>query len=996
MAMKKQLFPLLGSMIILLMLLSSCNTAWLSRSKTAKNPEYVAAIWLDEVFIPSLRPQHQLSQVKFDSLRLSGVHLVLHLNRNSQRYYFREDAIRRLEQQSRSFYADQGLNIDSVTIYAGNYTLYDLIPNAFRKTTPKDSSRFATATTNELKKPKPWVVKSLDKPVFASGLSGRHIALWPSHGWYYEQADDRWKWQRARLYQTVEDLLPFRFIKPYLMPMLESAGAELWLPRERGLTTQEVVIDDPDYFAFEANHAPIVLETGFGMPDSVLKGNENPFLQGTSLKVDPQYHGQNARIRIHFTAPENGHYPLYLAYPTLENASDSVRVDITHLGFKRSYAVNQQRGYATWVYLDEWHLEKDSLVVVELFAADSDQRAWGWDAFRAGGGVGVVERGGRTSGRPKFTEAGRYWLQYAGFADSLVYDFLPGKTDYTDDYVSRGEWVNALHGAPAAPNQDSSHVGRNVPIDLSLAFHTDAGFDTTSTIGTLLIYSSTSDAFKESLGDSSSRMTNRDFADILQSAIVSSIRKQWLPEWSRRGLWDNRYSEATRPNVPSVLLELLSHHNELDMRLANDPEFRFTASRAIYRGILEYLSSRDQQALVMQPLPATNLSILPSIYSDSLSVRWTATVDSLDTSAKADFFLLQAASKVEGNFKTIKISEFEQILVSKQALKEYPVLRVLAVNEGGYSLSSKKAVYHYQEQKKPKILMVDFFDRVEGPTAYRGRDLVYYEDFGLPGSYDFGITGQLLEPRYSRFWSGEGYSNDRPGFGGSASVHEQKVIEGNSGKALQKVASLIAENDFEVFSCSSTIFEQMSKEQLNMFEGVYMHAAAQKQRKKPPYFNSTDSVWITSSVIEKLQQLKELKKRLWISNTYLSQNLQQLHKDSTLFAQWLDLTAIVPLSEKAVQEASYTLHNQKLHFELNLNQDIYPSYHLDAVDFNASNLADFTRKVMCRFQQNDLPAVLKVTHEQVDWWVTTAPPELIFNEPAASALMRWMLKDSMP
>ncbi len=38
------------------------------------------------------------------------------------------------------------------------------------------------------------------------------------------------------------------------------------------------------------------------------------------------------------------------------------------------------------------------------------------DAVRFGGGVGVIERGGSTSGRPKFVEGARYWLQFAGHA----------------------------------------------------------------------------------------------------------------------------------------------------------------------------------------------------------------------------------------------------------------------------------------------------------------------------------------------------------------------------------------------------------------------------------------------------------------------------------------------------------------------------------------------------------------------------------------------------
>ncbi len=72
------------------------------------------------------------------------------------------------------------------------------------------------------------------------------------------------------------------------------------------------------------------------------------------------------------------------------------------------------------------------------------------DAVRFGGGMGIVERDGTTSERPKFVEGARYYLQYAGMPDTLVYDLNNNTKDYNDDYQSRGEWVNYLVGAPLA------------------------------------------------------------------------------------------------------------------------------------------------------------------------------------------------------------------------------------------------------------------------------------------------------------------------------------------------------------------------------------------------------------------------------------------------------------------------------------------------------------------------------------------------------------------
>ena len=76
------------------------------------------------------------------------------------------------------------------------------------------------------------------------GLYGRHIAMWQSHGYYYEQKLLRWEWQRARIFQTVEDVFTQSFVLPFLVPMLERAGAVVLLPRERDWQIEEIISDN--------------------------------------------------------------------------------------------------------------------------------------------------------------------------------------------------------------------------------------------------------------------------------------------------------------------------------------------------------------------------------------------------------------------------------------------------------------------------------------------------------------------------------------------------------------------------------------------------------------------------------------------------------------------------------------------------------------------------------------------------------------------------------
>ena len=90
---------------------------------------------------------------------------------------------------------------------------------------------------------------------------------------------------------------------------------------------------------------------------------------------------------------------------------------------------------------------------------------------------------------------------YAGY----IYSPTHGANDYTDDYRDRGLWVNYLAGGTkACPDVK----GLNIPIDLSLAFHTDAGtVRGDSIIGNLGIYQVSQYGGK--FADGTSRVTHQ-------------------------------------------------------------------------------------------------------------------------------------------------------------------------------------------------------------------------------------------------------------------------------------------------------------------------------------------------------------------------------------------------------------------------------------------------------------------------------------------------------
>ena len=409
------------------------------------------------------------------------------------------------------------------------------------------------------------------------GLQNRNIGLWHSHGWYYDNKKDRWEWQRPRLFQSVEDLGPMTFTIPYLIPMLENAGANVFIPRERDIQAHAVVVDNDSAAGVyrEAHHSPehvwtTAMTPGFAHGYPPYRSGHNPFTDGTHRVVESDYVSSATAIWLP-DIPQDGHYAVYVSYGRTENNVPDARYRVYHQGGKTMFRVNQQIGHSTWQYLGRFKfregMHQDSGMVILTNESSQPAGFISADAVRFGGGMGLIARNGTTSRRPRYLEGARYHLQYAGMPDTLVYNFHADSNDYRDDYQSRAEYLNYLYGAPYGPNMQRTAEGLGIPIDISLAFHTDAGITSNdTTVGTLSIYSVEGADSARAFPDSVSRLANRDLADLMQTQIVDDLRALYDPTWNRRALMSADYSEATRPNMPSVLLELLSHQNFLDMK----------------------------------------------------------------------------------------------------------------------------------------------------------------------------------------------------------------------------------------------------------------------------------------------------------------------------------------------------------------------------------------------------------------------------------------------
>ncbi|MBQ6954163.1 MAG: N-acetylmuramoyl-L-alanine amidase [Bacteroidales bacterium] len=650
--------------------------------------------------------------------------------------------------------------------------------------------------------------------VWLNGLSGRHIALWQSHGRYWEESTQRWEWQRSATHRTIEDLYTQSYVIPFLMPMLENAGAVVLSPKERDPQTWEVVCDNDESFSGPREHglrragkyeekgpwSPA--GEGFADAREQYKEADNPFRMGSARMVAGTDGEATAQALWRPDIPEKGEYAVYVSYKTLPGSTTDARYTIHHLGGETLRHVNQQMAGGTWVYLGTFPFDKGKDGFVSLSNHSSDGGVVSADAVRFGGGMGKVEREGTLSGFPAYVEGAVYNFQYAGMDMSLL-DKWEG--DYKKDLSARGVWVNEISGGSRV-NPDAP--GRRVPLDLALAFHSDAGTTPSdSIVGTLTIYTLRSEG-KEEFPNGESRLTSRLLADWVQSQVVDDIRAQFDPAWSRRDIRDRSYSESRLPQVPSMILELLAHQNFADMRYGLDPGFRFTVSRSVYKGILKYLSARYGCPYVVQPLPVHGFRV--ALEEGKAVLRWQATEDSLEPTATPDYYKVYIREDDGAFGEGYQIQDTTCTLPLKSGhVYSY---RITACNTGGESFPSETLAAGIASDQARQVLIVNNFTRVAPPSWFDTPTYAGFNDrldSGVPWGSDILLAGSVYQFDRSQPWT----DDDNPGFGGSFTDMAGSQIAGNTfdfvalhGKAILEAGFNFSSSSLEAFDGTSNAY----------------------------------------------------------------------------------------------------------------------------------------------------------------------------------------------
>lgn len=653
----------------------------------------------------------------------------------------------------------------------------DLIPNILREES-QDASRLWGSIDY---KGRPWIENTSRPYRVTNGLQNRHLFIWPSHGRYYKE--ERWQWQRPYLFCTTEDIFTQSFVYPYLFPMLEKAGAIVSCPRERDYQLHEALVDN-DKATGQGKYTESIQNDvvwtsspdsmGFAPVDGLITDFTHLFDAGTYRMASTVSRRSRLATAVWTpNIPTAGRYAVYVSYVSRSNSVPDARYTVIHKGGRTNFTVNQQMGGGTWLYLGTFDFDAgENQQGRVVLTNQSDYRGVVTaDAVRFGGGVGQTERASAgTSGVPRYLEAARYYAKFAGVPDTLV-NTENGLNDYNDDLRVRSNMLNYLSkGSVYHPGQG----GQKVPFEMSLAIHSDAGVRADQSIYGSLCISTTQDGNGSlSFPSGLSRQSSSDFSQMLLSGLVADINGTFACNWTRREHWDRNYAETRMPEVPSSILETLSHQNYADMKYGHDPNFKFTLARSVYKSILRFVNhEHGVRDFVVQPLAPRAFAAELSADGTSVRLSWKSTTDSLEASATPTGYVLYTKLDNESFDNGLSLGNVGEYTMKLSPGRLY-AFRLTATNAGGESFPTETLVaYRSAKTDAPRVLIVNGFTRVSGPawvethdslgfdldydpgvpyissTAYSGRQLVFDRSkMGQEGCGGLGFSGHEWEGR---------------------------------------------------------------------------------------------------------------------------------------------------------------------------------------------------------------------------------------------------------
>ncbi|MCD8318416.1 MAG: hypothetical protein LUC45_06100 [Paraprevotella sp.] len=765
---------------------------------------------------------------------------------------------------------------------------------------------------DELYRGAPWVERTRIPYTVTKGLQHRHLSVWASHGRYYKNEARRWEWQRPYLYCTTEDLFTQTIVVPFLIPMLEHAGAYVFSPRERDWQNNEFIVDNDTpteggtYVENKGRQNWENCGTGFAhLKPSYLDG-ENPFADGTARGIQTvSRETQTASVRWTPDIPETGRYAVYVSYATLPTSISDARYVVRHSGMTTTFKVNQKMGGGTWVYLGTFDFEEGNPHGNYVSLSNlSDYRGMVTaDAVRFGGGMGNIVRGDSleacVSGLPRYLEGARYNAQWSGMP-YWVYSSKNGTDDYSDDINVRSFMTNYLAGGSPYCPADS---GLNVPIEMTIALHSDAGIAPDSTfVGTLGIY--TTGYNDRKLPSGLSRLSSRDLCDLVMTQVDADLTKLY-GKWNRRQLFDRNYSETREPQVPSMILEKLSHQNFRDMVLGHDPAFKFNLARAVYKGVLKYLSYLHETDYVVQPLPVTDFQTQIDAGQTEITLNWAPRKDELEPSAAPKGYVVYMRQG-ENGYDNGTFVRVPRLTVPAEENVIYS-FKVTAVNDGGESFPSEELSAMIARKAHASVLIIDGFQRVAGPQVVqtdsdRGFDMA--ADPGVPYLCSPGFSGKQTVFNILQ--------NPKTSWGASGNELEGRMIAGNTFDHSRLHGEAIAAVGGYSFASVSRSAVESQAVNLNAYNIVDLILGLQRK----DGYSSQSYPSLTPALCDALREFARMRGSLLVSGAYVARD-QKERENVDFLRNTLKVDAYAPVDLDATSQVSGMNMTSYLFSELN-------------------------------------------------------------------------------
>lgn len=685
---------------------------------------------------------------------------------------FTEDIVSKIYKDIKTCIPDS-LSHFNVSIITDKHDINELIPNAIRR------SKIAKDRLPEkYYNGHPWV-SAAEKPFRANkGLNGIHLALWQSHGAYWANDKNAWKWQRPRLFCTTEDLFSQSFVIPYIIPMLENAGAYVFTPRERDWQNNEIIADnDNTQTYFESGNWKTTDQKGFSLTKQSYMFGENTFDDGTARMIETEsLHKAESKAIWLPEIKEEGNYAVYISYQTLNNSISDAHYTIVHKGVHTPILVNQQMGGNMWVYVGTFSFgannsEENKIILTNASEHNGVVTA---DAVRFGSGFGNITRSnsntqrGALSGLPRWAESASYSAQWYGMPE-FVYNRYENANDYNSDIWTRPNTINYLSGGSVYMPDT---IGLKVPFELAIGFHTDAGFSRINElVGSLSICST--DYYNEKTRNGQNRFASYELASLFLNGLQKDLKKY---DWKIRQLWNKNYCETRETQIPSAILEMLSHQNFADMRLGYDPHFKFDFSRSVYKSIVRFIASQHNKDYVIQPLPVHNFAIKLDEEKSHAILSWDETIDNTEPTAEPTNYIIYTRID-NSDFDNGKKVNGKTATITMEPGKQYS-FKVCAENHGGISFPSETLSAYIAPNNYGTILIVNAFNRLEGPSSIDNDSIQGFnldEDPGVQYGMFAGFCGRQIT--YSKKDMG---SEATSGTGYSGKELEGKLIMGNT------------------------------------------------------------------------------------------------------------------------------------------------------------------------------------------------------------------------